>query len=530
MAQDQNENSGQKINLITVDPIIVFTDVLKRWYIILFVVILAASGMYIYTDRLYRPQYTTETTFVISSHGNSTTVYQNMNATSNLAAVFSELINSSILREKVLSTLGMKSFSGRITSRVVPETNLLTMQVTASDPRTAFLVTRAIIENHMIVSERVMGEITFEILQKPVVPESPSNQKNAWNQAKKMALYALLGITALLAVLSYTSDRVRSQSEAEKKLNCTVLGSMSFEKKKRTLRDRLQNKKTGLLITKPGTSFKFIEEMRKVRHRVEQHMPEGAKVLMVTSVLENEGKSTIAVNLAISMAQKRQRVLLIDADMKKPACRKILEIEEVPNSFADVIRGKSGLKEAVMQYPQQKQLYLLLQGRSIHGSDKLINSNAIQQVIETLRDVFDYIIVDTSPLSVSADSNSIGALCDASILVVRQNAAAASWLRKGIDSINTDKMRFLGIILNAVRKSGMSDQSAYGYGGYGYGYGRYGRYGKYGKYGKYGNYGNYGYYGRYDRYYGRYASSGTEEEKPAESADNIPENGTGTEV
>ena len=515
MAQDLNENSEQKINLITVDPIVIISDVLKRWYIILFVVILAASGMYIYSDRRYSPQYTTETTFVISSHGNSTTVYQNMNATSNLAAVFSELINSSILRERVLTTLGLKSFNGRITSRVVPETNLLTMQVTASDPRTAFLVTRAIIENHMIVSERVMGEITFEILQKPVVPVEPSNPKNTWSQTKKAALYAFLGITALLAILSYTSDRVRSQAEAEKKLNCTVLGSMSFEKKNRTFKDVIQKKKTGLLITKPGTSFKFIEEMRKVRHRIEQHMPEGAKVLMVTSVLENEGKSTIAVNLAISMAQKRQRVLLIDADMKKPACRKILEIQEVQGSFSEVIKGKISMKEAIMQYPQQKQLYLLLQGRSVHGSDKLINSNSIQQIIESLRDVFDYIVVDTSPLSVSADSNSISALCDASILVVRQNAAAASWLRKGIDSINTDKTRFLGIIMNAVRKSGMSDQSAYGYGGYGYGsYGRYGRYGRYGKYGKY------GYYDRYDKYYGRYAGNETASDENAKTSEN----------
>lgn len=501
MAQEQMENSAQKINLLTVDPIVILNDVLKRWYIIIFVVVLAVAGTYIYSDRYYKPQYTTNTTFVISSQGNSTTVFQNMNAASNLAAVFSELINSSILREKVLDSLGMTSFNGRISSSVVPETNLLTMQVTASDPRTAFLVTRAIIENHSIVSERVMGEIAFEILQKPVVPTTPSNPKNAAGKARRAALIAFAAIVALLAAASYSSDRVRSRREAEKKLNCTVLGTMSYERKKRSLKDILKKKKTGLLVTKPGTSFRFIEEMRKVRHRTEQHMPEGAKVLLVTSVLENEGKSTIAVNLALSLAQKRYRVLLVDADMKKPACRKILEMQdEVKVSLSDVVKGKAKLKEAMLQYPLQKRLYVLLQAKSVHGADKLINSNSMKQLFETMRDVFDYIIVDTSPLSVSADTNAVANLCDASVLVVRQNAAMTGWIQKGIDAISTNTTQFLGIILNGVRKSRLSDQSAYGYGSSHYGYGKYGRYGKYGKY---------GYYGRYDKYYGHYAGTST---------------------
>ena len=495
MAQTQIDDNEQR-NTMTVDPIVVISDVLKRWYIILFVVVLAAASAYIYYDRSYKPQYTTDTTFVISSQGNSTTVYQNLNAASSLASVFSELINSSILREKILGSLGMRSFSGRITSSVIPETNLLTMHVTASDPRTAFLVTEAILENHSVVTERVMGDIAFEVLQKPEVPTKPSNPKNVFGQTRKIALYAFLGICGILAVMSYASDRVRSRREAEKKLNCTVLGTLSYERKKRTLRDVLNNKKTGLLVTKPGTSFTFIEEMRKVRHRTEQHMSDDAKVILITSVLENEGKSTVAVNLAITMAQKQQRVLLIDADMKKPACRKILEIPEVPHSLSDVIKGKSSLKEAMIQYPQQKQLYLLLQGRSVRGSDRMIASGTMQQLFDSVRDMFDVIIVDTSPLSVSADSNSIAEYCDASILVVRQNTAAASWIRKGIDSINTGRIRFLGIILNAVHRSGLSDQGAYGYGSYG----RYGKYGHYGKYGKYG-------YGRYDKYYGHYAQS-----------------------
>lgn len=87
------------------------------------------------------------------------------------------------------------------------------------------------------------------------------------------------------------------------------------------------------------TSFRFVESIRKLRRRVEQHM-DGGKVLIVTSLLENEGKSTVAVNLALAMEQKGKRVLLIDCDLRKPACGMVLGQSKFTYGLNDILGAR----------------------------------------------------------------------------------------------------------------------------------------------------------------------------------------------
>lgn len=183
--QENKENQAEQVELISFHPSIILRDVLKRWYLVVVAALLAGMIAYTASDLLYVPAYSTTTTFVVSVQGSSTTVYQNLSATSNLATVFSEVLNSSLLRSAILEELGMTSFDGTISASAVEETNLLTMKVTASDPRTAFLVTQAVIENHQIVSYQVLGDTILEVLQAPKVPVSPVNQKASLSYMKK---------------------------------------------------------------------------------------------------------------------------------------------------------------------------------------------------------------------------------------------------------------------------------------------------------------------------------------------------------
>ena len=377
--QEKKENQSEQVSLFSFDLITVVRDVLKRWYLIVAAVLLAAMAAYTVTQLLYKPAYTTNTTFVVSVQDSSGTVYQNLSATSNLASVFSEVLNSSILRSKILAQLDMRSFDGTISAEAIAETNLLTLRVTASDPRTAFLVTRSIIENHASVSYQVLGDTVLEVLQAPVVPTAPSNPMNAASNLKKAAVLAALGMIVLLAAMSYSKDVVRSKQEAEKKLGCRVLAEIHHEKKHKTLRSRIRRKKTSVLITNPTISFSFVETFRKLRRRVEQHMPKGGNVLLITSVLENEGKSTVAVNLALTMAKKGKRILLIDCDMRKPACHKILEVNWHGDGTADVATGRTPLESAVL-HSERTGLYMLLERRKLRndGADDPRGKRAVR--------------------------------------------------------------------------------------------------------------------------------------------------------
>ena len=148
MAEEKMTAQDEQIELLSFDPIVAVLDVLRRWYLIAAVALIAAMGVYTVTELTYEPQYTTETTFVVSMQESSASVFQNLSATSNLATMFSEVLNSSLLRKTVNESLAPEQFNGRIEAAAIAETNLLTMRVTASDPRIAFLATQAIIDHH----------------------------------------------------------------------------------------------------------------------------------------------------------------------------------------------------------------------------------------------------------------------------------------------------------------------------------------------------------------------------------------------
>ena len=470
--------------LLNFDLITVVRDVVKRWYVAVAVMLLAAMAAYVVTDVVYEPRYTTTTTFVATVRGSSGTVYQNLSAATSLAGVFSEVLNSSILRAAILDDLDMAAFTGTVTATVIPETNLLTLKVTCSDPRTAFLVTRAIIDNHHIVSAQVLGDTVLEVLQAPIVPSAPSNATTAAGTAKRLGLGAAAAACVVLALLSYLRDAVRSRQELEQKLECKCLGVVNHEKKCKTPGAAIRRKKTSILITKPNTSFRFVEAIRKLRRQIEQRMTREKNCLLVTSVLENEGKSTIAVNLALSLAQKHSKVLLIDCDVRKPACYKLLGLQDRTGAGTiDVLRGTAAPEEAIFR-DETTGLHLLLERNSLHSSTDLADSEGMERMIRCCKELYDYVIVDLPPMSAAPDTESVMECADGSLLVVQQNAATAQRLISAVETLEKANAALWGCVLNNTHTSPLSHKGGYGY-GYGYGYGHYGKYGKYGKYGGY---------------------------------------------
>ena len=457
-------------------PIVLLQDVVKRWLLILLAALTVGVAAYIYTDLTYTPVYRTTTTYVVTTYSSSATVYSNLSSASSLATVFSELLNSSVMRKAILQQTGAQSFGGSITASVIPETNLLTVTVTASDPRTAFAVAQAIIDHHETVTYQVLDSIALEVLQSPKVPTAPVNYANASGQMKRMMLYAAVATVVLLTLVSYSRNTIRSGKEVRAKLDCNFLGEIPHENKYKTLISRIRRRKTSILITSPVTSFRFVETIRKLRRRVEQHM-RGGKVLMVTSLLENEGKSTIAVNLALAMVQKHEKVLLIDCDLRKPACHALLEQKNIPYGVRDVLSGQAELNEAIIQ-DRKSNLYLLLEKRGNANSSDFVASSAMAELLEWARNEFDFVVLDLPPMAEVSDAESITAYADASLLVVRQNIAYANAVNKAVEALDGGKAKLLGCVLNDVAATAMATGRRYGYG-----YGKYGRYDHYGNYG-----------------------------------------------
>lgn len=486
MAQENWEKQNEAYNALAYDPGILVRHVLKRWYVILLAALLAGMLAFVYVDQTYEPIYTTNTTFVVSSRNNSSTTFQNLQATSNLATTFSQVLNSSLLRNKVVDELGLPGFSGNIQTAVAEGTNLITMQVNGPDPRTTFLVTKSVIENHSIVSQQVLGDIVLEVLQDPVVPMRPSNPVESGHIMKKAAVLSAVAVFLLLLVMAYLRDTVRSKQEAEKKLAEPVVGQLHHETKDKKSWLRLgKHPKTSILITNPTTSFTYVEEMRKLRHQIERRMPQDGKVLLVTSMLENEGKSTIAANIALSLAKKQHKVLLIDFDLRRPSCYKVLNQQVQTVGVSDVLSGRAKLESTVVVFSQQKQLDLLMEYQAHRVTEDLLSAEKTRKLLDQARQTYDYIVLDTAPMSAAPDAEYLAEAADASILVVRQDMASARMLNNALDVLHRAPSKLLGCVLNDMQTPLLTAVAAYDSS---YNYGSYHRYGRYGRYGNYGAY------------------------------------------
>ena len=489
MNEEIKSISGTAITAGTV--ICILRDVVRRWMLIAIAVLIACLGTCIYQDRMYIPRYSSTTTFVATAAGTTTTTYQNLSAASSLANVFTEVLNSSLLRTEVIRQEQLSDFDGTITAAVIPDTNLLTVTVTGSSPRTVFLMSRAIIKHHGVVSRQILGNTILEVLQEPTVPTYPNNPQNVRGSVGKAALLAAAAMTALLAFLSFRSSRIRSREEADRRLSCHVLGQLRHERKKRTLRSLLRKGKTGILVTDPAVSFLYTEAVNKLCSRVEKRMHTGENVLMVTSLLENEGKSTVAVNLALAMARKGKRVLLLDCDLRKPACNLLLELPQNSKGVLPVLQGKVSLQDAV-QSVKNSSLHVISGSQSLSTAADVSTSRLMAALLQQASESYDLVVVDTPPMSLAPDAEGISGFAHAALLVVRQNEASADMLNKAVTILDKSRTHMLGCVLNNV----------YGSGGFTPAYT--GAYGKYGKYNRYG----YGYGYGYGKHSGSHRKEG----------------------
>ena len=461
---------------------LVFTvarDVLKRAAIIVAAALFASMLAFVYKDYTYVPEYRAVTTFVATSSSTNTTTFSNLSAANNTAQIFTEIINSSLLRQKVLEQVGIGSFDGSVYAEVEGNTNLFTMTVIGNDPRMVFLVSKAIIENHAIVSDEVLSDTIIEVLRYPKVPAAPVNSINAGTFSMKAAVVAALLTTFVLALISFRSDKIRSKSEADSKLNCYALGEIRHERKHKTFRSFLYNRKKSILITDPLAGLIFTEEIYKLSGKLDRRRHRNERVIMVSSILENEGKSTVAVNLALSFAKKGKKVLIVDCDFRKPACGLILGMKEIVPGVSDVVQGKTKFENSI-QYLEKPGVYLLPGKKNIRAASALVNSAGIKEIFEKAKSMFDLVIVDTPPMYVAPDAEYISGYVDAVLMVVKQNEAFANDINRAVNILQKSGAHMLGCVINNVYGSGdFSPARTYG------GYGRYGRYGNYGGYGYY---------------------------------------------
>ena len=311
--------TGQTLENYKIEPFTLIHDILINWWSILMGAAAAVLLAYVLLNIRYVPEYTSSATFVVSAR-NTAASYSTLSTSSSMATTFQKIVQSTTMQDILCEKLGVDEIDADIEASVAEGTNLLELNVTAPSPKEAFDIMEGILENYSSISYYTVGDIVLNMLKNPEIPFSPDNPLNLNRNLKMVFALAVIMLACLYGLLSFLKDTLKNEDDIEEKLDARNMGAIAYEIKSKTLRDLLSRKKKGLLINDPLAGFGFVESYRKFSAKVEYRMEkEGWKVLTVTSVSENEGKSTVAANLAISLAEKDKRVILVDGDLRRPS-------------------------------------------------------------------------------------------------------------------------------------------------------------------------------------------------------------------
>ena len=368
-------------NWSDLNPVCVIRRLLAQLPAIVMAAVAAALLATSVSQLMWHPTYTARATVAVSMKNASyASIYSNLSTTSEIAETMTKLFGGDTFNTLTREQAG--SVTGTLTAQVIPETNLLTLTVTDDDPIDAFRSVRFVLENYNLVSDHVFQNVILRELDSPTVPTAPSNPQNLRSLAKKAAIAGAALMTAAVLAVILLSDTVQTSAAVRHKIDARLYGTIHHETKNKTLRTRLHHTNKGLLITMPTAGFYFTEEFGKLASKVSRAVQkDGKKVVMVTSVAENEGKSTVTANLALALARQGKRVLLIDADLHKAALYKLLGAKPT-RVLAAILRGKAPCEP---EETAQSGLYAIYSTTAQSGASELLSSRGLRSLLEEMR-------------------------------------------------------------------------------------------------------------------------------------------------
>lgn len=190
------------------------------------------------------------------------------------------------------------------------------------------------------------------------------------------------------------------------------------------------------------------------------------KKIIITSAIPNEGKSTVATNLAITLAESDARVLLIDCDLRNPTLRRLLRVRpEHKKGLTSLLTGQAPAEDCIIHHPKIK-CDVLLAGATPPNPVELLSSPQMEVLLNQLSENYDYIICDTPPVSVVTDAAALSRFCDGVILVVRQKASTREQVHAAKRNLDTVQANILGTILSCYDMSDDTQSGGSYYGGY----------------------------------------------------------------
>jgi len=297
-----------------------------------------------------------------------------------------------------------------------------------------------------------VGALNISILEtaEPAAEPSYPQKTKAMAMALALGLFAGMG---LALVREWKDQRLRSSEEISALLGLPVLGAVpSMGSPKQTPSIRGQK-------VRISPDSREAEAFRTVRTAVFFGAPKGeARTILITSPAPGEGKSTVTANLGIAMAQAGQKVLILDADFRRPMQHRIFGLDRKVQGLSSVLAGEMALERAVNTTGLEK-LDILTCGPEVPNPAEMLSRDSFTRILEQLAGRYDRVLIDSPPVVAVTDALILAAVCDVTVLVLRAEASTRKISLQARDRLAGVEARLLGVVVNDVSYQG----GRYGY-------------------------------------------------------------------
>lgn len=479
MAYEEKRNLDDDIGL---EPILKFVRQLisKWWLIVLFIVAFSTVGFGI-AKITYSEEYKSNIIFNVSNKdrdiaGSAATYVtaSDAQASATIATNFKTLIErgndfigavQANVKAQTGKTYSKEQLRSMINVELVTDSTLINITVKSGDKELAYVVATAIQSVYSDIVKDAFPTANIGVADSATQPELAADSTALIYTAAGFIIGAALAVVIIL-ISAKIQNKLLSSDDIKNNFNIDIIATVSDIKNKK------KNDRTKLLITDRSVGLPFIETFKLIRTKLENaKLKKGYSVFALTSSTESEGKTTCSTNIALSLAKSGKSVLLIDADLRKPAVCKTLGISiDGERGIYDIVTGCKTFEESV-KYIEKYNLYLLVSSKAVADPSETLASAAMAKIVEDAKKNFDYVIIDCPPAGVVADAAIIANYTDTIIFVTAEERVAIPQIEYALSDILTTKADIFGCIYNragtgtlrgATEKSGGYFSNRYG--------------------------------------------------------------------
>lgn len=429
-----------------------YINILKKRFMLIFIVtILCTFVSAIFSYLIVDPKYKADISVIIGKKedGQSTSYnYNDIMMYQKLVKTYSTIATSRTVIEDVKSKQNLdytvEQIKSMISATPQGDSQLLTLTVESESPETSARIANQLAYSLKAISKDILNEDSVHILDEALIPTAPSSPRPMLNMLIAFFIGLMVSV-GIVFLLEYLDNTVKTQEDVEKLIGIPVIGIIPMVEGENRGEHMLKN-----LVAFKNPKSRAAEAFRTLRTNIQfSGLDESLNSIVVTSSGPSEGKSTVLINLAITIAQSGKNVLVVDCDLRRPTVHKKLGLPNSEGLTNILIQEKKDYNDIVLT-TKIPNLSAITSGPTPPNPAELLGTKRMKNLVNQLINSYDMVLIDAPPVIAVTDAQILATIADGTLIVTSYGATEKFGLVKTKELLDKVGAKILGVVINKV--------------------------------------------------------------------------------